>query len=249
MALYAISDLHIENPEDPLFNRFIGFLKSRPSNGDVVVLAGDLFDLFVGSKRLFIDRYQRFFDALREIGNRGVRTYYIQGNHDFLMESALSKIPHLVVCGDEVEIEHQGKRFFVAHGDLADKKNFSYLALRGFLRSGVIRALVKAAPGKWIDAIGNRSSRMSRAGRDGDSMVTQLEKIRKIYRSYAAEKILRGSDFVILGHCHDLDEMVFSVGERQGQYINVGYPRVHDSFLAWAVGEERITRERLSAFN
>jgi hypothetical protein len=80
---------------------------------------------------------------------------------------------------------------------------------------------------------------------DGDEKT--LQRIRKVYRNYAAERLLQGYDFVVLGHCHDLDEMCFSIGDREGQYINVGYPRIHDTYLIWEPGEPKIRREPLSA--
>jgi hypothetical protein len=48
-----------------------------------------------------------------------------------------------------------------------------------------------------------------------------------------------------MGHCHDLDEKTFKIGSRIGQYVNVGYPRVHGSLLSWKEGEEKIGREKL----
>ena len=40
-------------------------------------------------------------------------------------------------------------------------------------------------------------------------------------------------------------EMSFVVDGRLGQYVNVGYPRVHGSMLTWSAGEEKIQREPL----
>ena len=72
-----------------------------------------------------------------------------------------------------------------------------------------------------------------------------MERLRNLYRSYAAERIARGCDFVVMGHCHDLDEKSFVIDGRPGQYVNVGFPRAHGSFLSWSPGDERIQRERL----
>jgi hypothetical protein len=72
-----------------------------------------------------------------------------------------------------------------------------------------------------------------------------MERLRKIYRSYAAERLAEGYDYVVMGHCHDLDEMSFQIGGRAGQYVNVGFPRVHGSYLSWSPGDEKIMRERM----
>ena len=107
-----------------------------------------------------------------------------------------------------------------------------------------MKALVSLAPGKWLENIGKVSSRKSRQ-RHTILPHYQIEPLRKIFRNYAAEQVALGYDFVVLGHCHDLDEMSFTIGGRKGQYINIGFPRIHGSFLSWTPGEEKIQRERL----
>ena len=252
MSLLVVSDLHIKGGDDPLFESLLGLIR-KATGADTLVLAGDLFDLFVGGKSVFIERYGRFFDELKSAVARGVQVHYIEGNHDFQMQGAFSGIKGLALHRDEIELSFDGKRFFVAHGDQVDQGDLGYLALRYFLRTPVMKTVIAAAPGKWIDRIGNASSRRSRGTRsvvpmegDGGAGEGDLQRIRKIYRNFAAERLLQGYDFVILGHCHDLDEMNFSIGDRQGQYINVGYPRVHDTYLVWEPGEPKVRRESFS---
>lgn len=248
MRLLVVSDLHIWGPDDPLYQSLLSLIRERAGAGDTLVLAGDVFDLFVGNKAVFLQRYAGFFEELRRAGERGVRLHYIEGNHDFLIGRAFRGIPGCHVHAHHVVIELGGKRFFVAHGDTVDSSDYGYRALRVFFRSPVMRAFVSLAPGRLIARIGETSSRKSRESRPRlvkDLPVTRIEGLRKSYRNYAAERLSEGFDFVVLGHCHDLDEMRFRIGERTGQYVNVGYPRAHGSFLAWSPGEGEITREPL----
>lgn len=248
MRLYIVSDLHIAGAEDPLYASLLKLVRSRAQAGDTVVLAGDVFDLFVGNKEIFVERYRDFLAALREAGSRGVRIHYIEGNHDFLIRKAFDGIEGLTLHSDQFSLETGGKRFFFAHGDKVDRKDYGYRALRAFFRSPVMRAFVAAAPGRWIEEIGTRSSRGSRGRKPvlaGELPLERRERLRRIYRSFAAERMAQGFDFVVLGHCHDLDEMKFQIGARTGQYMNVGYPRVHRSLLSWAEGDTEIQREAL----
>ena len=158
------------------------------------------------------------------------------------------KIPGLVVHRREFELELAGRRFFFAHGDLVDRKDYGYLALRAFFRSPLMRAFVAVMPGGVIDWIGHSSSRASSGAKPrlpAQLPQGRLEYLRNIYRSYAAERLAHGCDYVVMGHCHDLDEKSFVIGGRSGQYVNVGYPRAHGSFLSWAPGDENIQREKL----
>jgi UDP-2,3-diacylglucosamine hydrolase len=246
MRLLVVSDLHVHGPEDPLYRSLLKLLRERAQPGDIVVLAGDLFDLFVGNKRVFTDRYREFTDALREAGARGVELHYIEGNHDFHIRRAFAGIPKLRVHPHDIEFRLGGKRVFVAHGDTVDREDYGYRLLRGLFRSPLMKAFVTVAPDRWIEGIGTHSADASR--KRGPRLPSQMradrvERIRRVFRNFAAEKLTEGFDYVVLGHCHDLDEMAFQVAGRLGQYINVGYPRAHGSYLAWSPGEARITRE------
>lgn len=247
MSLFVISDLHIWGTDDPLYQSLISLLKNRAVLGDTVILAGDLFDLFVGNKPIFKERYFEFFNAVASAQTRGIQVHYIEGNHDFLMKNAFPE-NGIQVHSKEVSIEIAGKRFYLAHGDLANRRAYGYRFLRFFLRSPLMRAFVALMPGSWVEKIGVQSSLRSRNRRpllSSELSGKGIEKLRRIYRNYAAERLAQGYDFVVMGHCHDLDEMFFKVGDRQGQYVNVGFPRTHGSFLSWSPGEEKIYRERL----
>jgi UDP-2,3-diacylglucosamine hydrolase len=248
MSLFVISDLHICGPDDPLYFSLLSLIRDRAKAGDTVVLAGDLFDLFVGNKAVFKERYSGFLKVLSDAGQQGVDFHYIEGNHDFLIDRVFRGIPRFTVHSHDVSLEIQGKRFYFAHGDTADRRDYPYLLLRSFFRSPMMKLLVFLAPGDWLDRFGKFSSHRSRQAKallPIDLPIHRMERLRKIYRSYAAERLAQGYDYVVMGHCHDLDEMFFNIGGRPGQYVNVGYPRAHGSFLSWSPGEERIQRERL----
>ncbi len=257
MALFVFSDLHISDEEDPLYQAFLSVLShgfERPQSGDTLVIAGDLFDLFVGNKKVFLNRYSAFFDSMRSLANRGVSLHYIEGNHDFFLKTALSSIPSLQVHSADFDLELGGKRFFFAHGDQVDCTEYGYRLLRGFFRSPVMKTLVSVVPGEWLDLIGKKSSQYSRSKKPlliQDLETEKAERLRRVYRSFAAERLCEGYDFVVLGHCHDLDEMWFNVGDRRGQYINVGYPRLHGAYLLWTphAAEEKTGFVRKSFFD
>ena len=181
----------------------------------------------------------------------GAEVHYIEGNHDFLLTRVLAGIPRARVHSREFAVELDGKRFYIAHGDLVDPTDYSYRFLRAVFRSPLNRAFVKSIPGEWVDWIGTRSSRYSRGSRPmlpGGLPRERRDALRRVYRNFAVERIGKGFDFVILGHCHDDDEMSFQVEGRTGHYANVGYPRVHRNYLAWSAGQGEIQREPLPLY-
>jgi UDP-2,3-diacylglucosamine hydrolase len=248
MNLFILSDLHIWGSEDPLYTSLISVVRNRTGAGDILVLAGDVFDLFVGNKPIFVRRYSELFQALDEAGGRGVEIHYIEGNHDFLIHRAFQSVRGIQIHERDVSLQIQDRKFYFAHGDLADRKDYSYRILRAFLRSWLMKVFVHLAPGSLIDKIGRTSSQKSRNKKPAiarELSMSRIEIMRNIYRSYAAEHLAQGNDYVVMGHCHDLDEMCFNIGGRPGQYVNVGYPRMHGSFLSWSPGDQKIQREKL----
>src|SRR5689334_19618315 len=120
---------------------------------------------------------------------------------------------------------------------MVDQTDYGYRILRAFFRSPLIKSLVVITPGKWLKKIGEFSSGRSRDRKPllpVELPVQKIELLRRKYRSFAAEKLAEGFDYVVMGHCHDLDEMSFTIGGRRAQYVNVGFPRVHGSFLSWS---------------
>lgn len=243
--MLAVSDLHIEGPDDPLYAALLRLIRERAQPGDTLVLGGDVFDLLLGNKAIFTDRYRDFLAAIRDACARGVRVHYIEGNHDFQLGGFFPSQVRVHRAWFEERIGD--RRFYFAHGDLVDAKDYGYRALRLFLRSPIIKSLIVALPGKLVDRIGTGSSERSRANRPTlpARREGQLEKLRCVFRSFAAERIAEGYDFVVMGHCHDLDEMSFIVDGRGGHYINIGYPRAHGSYVSWVPGDDRPRREAL----
>ena len=248
MSLYVLSDLHIRGAEDRLYQSLLSVLQDYAKPQDVVVLAGDLFDIFVGNKPVFLERYSGFIRAVADAGARGVKIHYIEGNHDFLIKRAFLGIRGFVIHPHDVSLEIQGKKFFFAHGDTVDRGDYSYRILRSFFRSPVMKTLVAVTPGKWLERIGKASSEQSRRARarfSAELPIERMERLRLVYRNYAAERLAQGYDFVVMGHCHDLDEMSFLIEGRSGQYVNVGYPPIHGSYLLWTPGDEKFSRQPL----
>lgn len=245
MQVFFVSDVHLKGPNDPVLPSLIQFFKRKVQAEDTVVFAGDIFDLFVGHKKFFITHYAPFLTMLKDLLNRGAEVYYIEGNHDFFLKKELTRIG-LRVQTDWVQFEKAGKKFFVAHGDQIDPQAKGYSLYRSIIRSLFVKGATHFVPGRFLYRLGNYLSDKSRSLRPTlaeDLEKDGFERVRGLFRNYAFEKLKEGNDYVILGHCHDLDEKTFQMGDRLGQYINVGYPKIHRSLLSWTSGDQSISRD------
>ena len=172
--------------------------------------------------------------------SRGVSVYYIQGNHDFQIDVALKKIG-VRVAEPDLTLEISGKKFYIAHGDLVNGSDYGYLVLRKSFRSKWFGSVLNVVPGSFIDQLGQRLSLASRMHHP----VTLIPRVREMFRSFALKKIQAGFDYVVLGHCHDLDEMTVETGDKLAHYINMGYPKVHGKYLTWESGQALVQRADL----
>ena len=227
MRVWIFSDLHLTNSESPLYQSLLEVLREPSDGNDCVVFSGDLFDLLVGNSSYFKRKFSLFFDSLQALTKKGVRVFYIEGNHDFNLSSLFPKKVRFEEEAVILQDERAFKRIYIAHGDLVDESDEEYLKLRRFLRSRFARSLIHFLPGVLIEQVGFHYSRPD-AQKIQDLPENwseeQRRNLRSIYRNFAEGKLRQGFDYVILGHCHDLDEI-------KPFYFNMGYPPVHRQFL------------------
>lgn len=230
--LVVLSDLHLWGPEDPLYRALLRFIDTKLERGDKFFIVGDLFDLFIGNKSVFNERYYELISQLRGLGNRGVEVFYVEGNHDFHLENIFEDCAHVRLYADMLHYEWHGRKFHFCHGDKVNWKDLSYQVFRLLTRNLVSQCIIEAAPGGVIDRIGRTMSKASR----GYNLEPD-DKVVRLFRNYACEQISNGYDFVVMGHSHCLDDMRFRVGGHEGQYVNVGYPRKHRKYLELRQGD------------
>ncbi len=244
MNLTFVSDLHIADAQSPLYRSLVSLIKDQIQPGDTLVLGGDIFDLFVGNNTIFKERFAEFLFAVRTAGMRGAHVIYIEGNHDFLLSQVFEGCKGVRVEKEHARLDLAGKRFYLAHGDLVNARDFGYRALRAVFRSLPMRLFVSHAPGTWVDAFGRTCSGASKkVNRAPDPLLdSRRDNQRAIYREFAGVKFAEGYDFIVMGHTHVPDECEYKLGDRVGQYINIGYPPENGTVLRWSEGAGKFVR-------
>ncbi len=231
--IIVLSDLHLWGPEDPLYRALLNFIDDKLRPDDKFFLVGDVFDLFIGNKSVFRERYYELISRIRGLGSRGVEVYYIEGNHDFQIESVFDDCPHVHLYADTIHYEFDGRKILFCHGDRINWKDWSYQIFRAFTRNLFTQCVIEAVPGPFIDKIGSTMSKASRG-----SHYEASEQVVTMFRNYACDKISKGYDFVIMGHSHHMDDMRFRVAGHEGQYLNCGYPRKDRRYLELNQGQD-----------
>jgi UDP-2,3-diacylglucosamine hydrolase len=198
MRAIFLADAHLCKPSDPNYQAMLAFLEEQCGKTDVLVLLGDIFEFWIG-KATVAETYVPVIDLLERMYHQGTKLVYVEGNHDFHLGPVFTERLACQVLPEGGSIELDGKKIFLAHGDLANPDDKSYRRLRAFLRSGMIRAMLRLAPNSLTMAIANRGSYSSRksAGERRSRWPA-----REILQPYAAAILSEGYQALVTGHYH-----------------------------------------------
>ena len=223
-----ISDVHIKFPGDACEEMMISFLKkSKELRVEKIFLLGDIFDFMVGEKSEYINYYHRFF---KEIANsEAEEIYFFEGNHDFHLQSVwihFQKIypnaPKIIYHTKGTVLTKSGKKIWMSHGDDIETGNYGYKVYKFFIRSCLMRFIVKwLLPFDFVQRLSRRVAESSRRrNKDKYEFFDQGNRIREKFRISATKVASRKStDLVIIGHGHVKDIIQLD----NCTYINNGY--------------------------
>jgi len=228
-----LSDAHIRDHEDPNLPPLLAFLDSLCGEVERLYVVGDLFDTWFAFPRAVFDEYVPILGALERLHRSGVRIIYVTGNHDFEMGRFFTHILQAEVHESEFTLEADGRRAYVAHGDMVNPYDRKYRRLRRILRCRFTRWLGRSLPPSWVWRIARRMSHDF----TGEEIARKMP-LKEIFDDFARAKLAAGYDTVILGHLH-----VPSLASREGRvYANLGEWMNQRSFLRWENGQLSLWR-------
>ena len=223
MTAIFLSDVHLRDNDSVKTRLVLRFLQEVASRFDRIYILGDLFDVWPGSTPYLEKSFRPITDVLKSLATEGRQVHYVEGNHDFRLGRFFSESLGIQVHPDGLTETFNGRRTFLAHGDLGNPKEWGYRLLRKLLRSEWLHFGLKAVPGEWVYRLGNRTSRMSHGYQMANPHRKAIEeRVRQIYRRSAEDLFARGYDVVIMGHTHVPDDFSSTVEGRQCRYINTG---------------------------
>lgn len=212
--LVFIGDVHLDR-DDPDLPAFLDFLRDLGETSRRIVFLGDLFNLWLGRRELEQPHQTAVVQVLEELRAKGVAIRYLEGNRDFHLARIYAGRA-VDEAGDRgVTEEWGGRRFFVAHGDLANVRDRQYRLWRGISRSRLAWGLFNLLPAgsrlRLADSLERRfrSTNLSYKRRFPEAEV----------REYASRQLARGHDAVVLGHFHVEREIVLAPPGPEGRIL------------------------------
>jgi len=237
-----VSDAHFSGRDSEEMEAFLRFLDWAKGHMSHLVILGDLFEFLFGFKRTLSKKrpfpfteYLPILERLQVLCRGGIHIKYFEGNHDFFLRPLFSEQFHIGVEvfpeGSEAWLE--GKRAFIAHGDLSNPKQWKYRAFRKILKNRWTYGLMDLAGPRLSRRIARWMSYLSYQ----KYHLQQSPEPPPAFKVFAHQKFLEGFEIVILGHSHFPEEGEEKVDGRRCLYFNVGDWQTHRSFLRFTPPE------------
>ena len=195
--LVFIGDVHLDRG-DPDVEPFCRMLETVTRDAGTLVLAGDLFNLWIGGNGPEPDHIRPVLECLRSIRRSGVVVRYLEGNRDYFIRDHYEDDVFDTVAEQGLQEESGGLSVYAIHGDLANPDDHQYRNWRRFSRSLPVQRLFRLLPRRWRTSLAERLEGRMR----GSNLAYKREFPEAAVREYAAGRFRAGADLVVLGHFH-----------------------------------------------
>ena len=197
MRAIFLADAHLRKPGDHNYRMMLDFLDEQCGTTDILVLLGDIFEFWIGKNSVITD-YVPLVDALERLHQQGTKLVYVEGNHDFHLGPVFTRRLECLVFPDGGSIDLDGKKVFLAHGDLANPDDAGYRLLRSFFRSDLVRFLIRILPNVMLQSIAVLAGSLSKKSLGGQ----RDRPAREVLKPYAETLLAAGHQAVVSGHFH-----------------------------------------------
>lgn len=183
-------------------------------------LVGDVFDFWFEYKTAVPKGYYRLFGQLAKFADSGVKIHFFTGNHDMWIGDLFEKEFNAEIHRSPIEIEREGKKMFIGHGDGLGPGDHKYKFIKIFFASPICQWIFR-----WLHpdigiTLANYFSYRSRYSQNHGPEV-YLGNSREWLYIFAKNFLLKKPiDYFIFGHRH-LPIYTF-IENTKSKYINLG---------------------------
>ena len=242
MEAIFLADAHLTGRQDPNQRELVSFLISlasrKPAPGHVFLL-GDIFEFWIGRNLVADYEYSPVVTALRRLQECGCTVSFIEGNHDFFLGASLGDDWGISVYHQSADLQLDGRRIYLAHGDMVKTSDLRYRILRFFLHNQIILSLVNNLPPGLVWKTAYRLARLSRK----HNYPPEKNPLRPAFLDFSRQKIREGFNVVILAHSHQAEIVKLQEGGISGTYANPGDWLGGKSYLSWQDGSLELRRK------
>lgn len=209
----------------------------------IVVLNGDIIDIWQFSKRYWPKSHMKVVKQLMHWMSKGVKIYYVTGNHDeMLRKFAGFKMGSFRIVNKVILDLDDGKKAWFFHGDVFDvtMQHSKWLAKLGAVGYDTLIVINRAA--NFISEKIFRQGKLSLSKKIKNSVKSAVKFINSFEQTAADIGISNRYDYVVCGHIHQPEIRKISNEKGSIMYLNSGDWIENLTALEYADGEWKIFR-------
>jgi UDP-2,3-diacylglucosamine pyrophosphatase LpxH len=220
LDILVLSDIHL-GTYGCHAKELLHYLKSiKPK---IVILNGDIIDIWQFSKRYWPKSHMKIIKQLMEWMSKGVKIYYITGNHDEMLRKFEGfKMGSFKIVNKLVLDIGEEKKAWFFHGDVFDvtMQNSKWLAKLGAVGYDTLILINRFA--NFISERIFRKGKLSLSKKIKNSVKTAVKFINSFEQTAADIGIHNKYDFVICGHIHQPEMREIKNEHGKILYLNSG---------------------------
>ena len=134
MVTLFISDLHLDDRRPETTELVLQLLRDEAGAADALYILGDLFEYWLGDD-VPSQCATQVAGALANLSDKGVPTFFIHGNRDFLLRESYAKQAGLTILPEEYVADLYGEKVLLMHGDSLCTDDIPYQQFRSMVRN------------------------------------------------------------------------------------------------------------------
>jgi len=145
MTIGFIADCHLSIQDPKQIQRFTRFLNTKANAFQALYILGDLFNVWVGDD-INLNDYDSIINALYHFNTPKPRTYFIEGNRDFLLGTSFFQKSRCTYLPNPSRITLFNQNIVISHGDELCTDDISYQRLRRLRLNPLVRSIFLKLP-------------------------------------------------------------------------------------------------------
>ena len=216
MNFLIVSDLHLSPDSKERNQLFLKFLAAARDQNDQVLIAGDLFDLWLGWPNLTMKFQKSILDEMATLAQSGLAMHYVEGDRDFGISEYRGRI-FRNVYPLAFRTEFSGRKIHVEHGDLINLADRQYRLWRSASKNALSYFFIRNLPSFFTLQLALRLEKGMKSTNLRMKMQYPEQYVESFYRSLFES----GMDIVVVGHFHIEKTVSLHLANRNVLFYNL----------------------------
>lgn len=230
-----ISDLHLCDARADIIEAFTHFLATTATHAEALYILGDLFEYWPGDDAIATGEHHVSIQALKQLSEKGISTFFMHGNRDFLIGEGFSAATNIQLLTDPTLIERYGQRFLLSHGDALCTDDVAYQAFRKTVRTAAWQTdfLSQSLDERlaYIESVRSKSEQ-EKSIKSMEIMDVNQHAVEALLSSHAFPTLIHGHTHRPATHTHTIgkhrcERWVLGDWYEQGSYLQLDASGLH----------------------